>query len=298
METNTNIEPEPNDAIPEHAFLIIEGVKVQPLLETVINIGRKLENHVVIDDPRISRVHAQLRVIKGQYVLFDLDSKGGTFVNGQRTSQTILYSGDMISLAGVTLVFGLEISREDHRVETSPIGEAGSRAQPTVTMEKSTIDVKADGVESQTQLPNTIDPILQTGGAITTLWSQNRKPHLLVVEDDIDLGNMFKIYFDSTAEVTIVTSAVAGLAQYSSHLFDLVILDVELPGLDAYEFMKSIRAASQKVPVLFLTQKDSPFAAPPGLEIDADDYVRKPFDITEVKTHIMIGLKYRLKYLK
>src|SRR6185369_6430185 len=106
MANTNNNEPEINDAIPENAFLIIEGVKVHPLKESVINIGRRLENHVVIDDPRISRNHAQLRAIKGRYVLFDLNSTGGTFVNGQRTSQTVLYPGDVISLAGVALIFG------------------------------------------------------------------------------------------------------------------------------------------------------------------------------------------------
>ena len=154
MDTNTNHEsetdvpetPETDDAIPENAFLIIEGVKIHPLREPVINVGRKLENHVVIDDARISRTHAQLRVIKGHFVLFDLNSTGGTFVNGQRTSQTVLYPGDVISLAGVTLVFGQAIPHAD-RVETSPLATEGSGARPTVTMEKSTVDVKAGGAE-------------------------------------------------------------------------------------------------------------------------------------------------------
>ena len=92
--------------IPENAFLIIDGRKVFPLNGLVVNIGRRLENHLAIDDPRVSRTHAQLRVIKGRYVLFDLNSTGGTFINGQRTSQSILYPGDVISLAGVSLVFG------------------------------------------------------------------------------------------------------------------------------------------------------------------------------------------------
>src|SRR4030095_16308881 len=124
METNANNEPESNDAIPENAFLIVEGVKIHPLKESVINVGRRLENHVVIDDARISRTHVQLRAIKGHFVLFDLNSTGGTFVNGQRTSQTVLYPGDVISLAGVTLVFGQDIQRGD-LVETSPLGAAG-----------------------------------------------------------------------------------------------------------------------------------------------------------------------------
>lgn len=97
---------EDSEKLPENAFLIVEGVKVFPLALSVINIGRRLDNQLVIDDPRVSRNHSQLRSIKGRYVLFDLNSTGGTFVNGQRTSQSVLYPGDVISLAGVALIFG------------------------------------------------------------------------------------------------------------------------------------------------------------------------------------------------
>ena len=95
-----------NGVLPENAFLIVEGVKVFPLTLAVVNIGRRLDNQLIIDDPRVSRNHAQLRTIKGRYVVFDLNSTGGTFVNGQRTSQSVLYPGDVISLAGVALIFG------------------------------------------------------------------------------------------------------------------------------------------------------------------------------------------------
>jgi pSer/pThr/pTyr-binding forkhead associated (FHA) protein len=146
METNPANEPETNDAIPENAILIIEGVRVHPLKESVINIGRKFENQIIIDDPRISRVHAQLRAIKGHFVLFDLNSTGGTFVNGQRTSETVLYPGDVISLAGVTLIFAQDNpTPHPDRVDTSPLGEPGSSQRSTPTMEKSTIDVKIGG---------------------------------------------------------------------------------------------------------------------------------------------------------
>src|SRR5262245_18580492 len=152
METNPENEPELNDAVPQNAFLIIEGVKVHPLRELVVDIGRRFENHVVIDDPRISRHHAQLRAIRGHYVLFDLNSTGGTFVNGKRTSQTVLYPGDIISLAGVTLIFSQDnpAPRPD-LVETSPLGEPGSSQRSTPTMEKSTIDIKAGSSESRKQ---------------------------------------------------------------------------------------------------------------------------------------------------
>ncbi len=92
--------------IPEEAFLVIDGVKVIPLTQAVVNIGRRVENTVVLDDPRVSRKHAQLRAVKGRYVLYDLDSTGGSFVNGVRVTQSLLYPGDVISLAGVNVVYG------------------------------------------------------------------------------------------------------------------------------------------------------------------------------------------------
>lgn len=120
-------ETEPN--IPPNAFLIVEGTRVYPLTQSVVNIGRRLDNHVVIDDPRVSRTHAQLRAVKGRYILFDLNSTGGTYVNGQRVSQSILYPGDVISLAGVALIYGQDNPppRRD-LIETKPLSpESGER---------------------------------------------------------------------------------------------------------------------------------------------------------------------------
>jgi len=121
MTTETLSEPV-DTSMPENAFLIVDGRKVFPLTTSVVNIGRRLENQLTIDDPRVSRTHAQLRSIKGRYVVFDLDSTGGTFVNGKRTSQTILYPGDVISLAGVNLVFGQDnpLPRPDLK-DTGPL---------------------------------------------------------------------------------------------------------------------------------------------------------------------------------
>ena len=122
-----------NYSIPENAFLIVEGVKVYPLKAAVINIGRRLNNTVVVDDPRVSRNHAQLRAIKGRFVVFDLNSTGGTFVNGQRANQSVLYPGDVISLAGVTLIFGQDnpLPRPD-LADTSPLGDASSNRTTAV----------------------------------------------------------------------------------------------------------------------------------------------------------------------
>jgi len=93
------------DRIPPNAFFVIDGTRYYPLAKAVISIGRRLENDLVVDDPRVSRNHARLQAIEGHYVLFDLDSTGGTFVNGNRIVQTIIYPNDSISLGGVTLTF-------------------------------------------------------------------------------------------------------------------------------------------------------------------------------------------------
>lgn len=132
-----------NGRIPDNAFLIVEGVKVFPLVLPVVNIGRRLDNQLIIDDPRVSRNHAQLRTIKGRYVVFDLNSTGGTFVNGQRTSQSVLYPGDVISLAGVALIFGQDNPppRPDLK-DTSPFQNATSDRPTASLKEQSTAKLK------------------------------------------------------------------------------------------------------------------------------------------------------------
>jgi hypothetical protein len=124
------------EAIPGSAFLILHGTKIIPLTQSVINIGRRLDNHIVIDDPRVSRNHAQLRAIKGRFVVFDLNSTGGTFVNGQPANQSVLYPGDVVSLAGVTLIFGQDLpaaARSRELDQTAP-GSAASADRPTAVL--------------------------------------------------------------------------------------------------------------------------------------------------------------------
>jgi hypothetical protein len=98
---------EGEESIPvKAAFLIVGGTKVFTLQQAVTNIGRRLDNHLVVDDPRVSRYHAQVRYVRGRFIIFDLNSTGGTYVNGQRTTQSALYPGDVISLAGLPIIFG------------------------------------------------------------------------------------------------------------------------------------------------------------------------------------------------
>jgi hypothetical protein len=123
--------------LPSNAFLIIGGTQIVALNRSVINIGRRLDNHIVIDDPRVSRTHAQLRIVKDHYVIFDLNSSGGTFVNGERTNQSVLYPGDVISLAGITLIFGQDVpsSRVSSDGQTEPSSPV-SADRPTAIIKK------------------------------------------------------------------------------------------------------------------------------------------------------------------
>jgi hypothetical protein len=122
---------------PQSAFLIVGGVKVFPLNRSVVNIGRRSDNHLAIDDPRVSRYHAQLRAIRGRFVLFDLSSTGGTFVNGQRATQSVLYPGDVISLAGLSIIFGQDNPPPTMRPSgTEPLTPLATNDRPTVAFRK------------------------------------------------------------------------------------------------------------------------------------------------------------------
>lgn len=114
--------PAAGEEIPANAFFIVDGTRIYALEQAVINIGRREDNHLVISDPRVSRVHAQLRAVQGRYMIFDLDSSGGTMVNGEQVHQSVLYPGDVVSLSGVPLVFGQDPSGVDdtQAFETDP----------------------------------------------------------------------------------------------------------------------------------------------------------------------------------
>lgn len=86
------------------AYLVINN-QIFPLLKKVVKIGRKLENDLVINDETVSRWHAEIRYEEGEYVIHDRESTAGTFVNNKKIDRCILYSGDLIGLANVPLMF-------------------------------------------------------------------------------------------------------------------------------------------------------------------------------------------------
>ncbi len=99
--------PLPTQRAPK-AYLIVAGDRHLTLDRPVVTLGRRLDNTVILDDPRISRHHAQLRQRYGRWVLYDLGSAAGSSVNNDRVEECVLRPGDVISLAGVTLIYGEE----------------------------------------------------------------------------------------------------------------------------------------------------------------------------------------------
>jgi hypothetical protein len=97
--------PDEQYNMPRSPQLVVQGTRYIPLDRPVMNIGRRADNHIILDDLRVSRSHAQIRLRFGKFTLFDLGSRGGTFVNSQRVTEAILKPGDVISLAGVLLVY-------------------------------------------------------------------------------------------------------------------------------------------------------------------------------------------------
>lgn len=90
---------------PANPRLVINGERTIPLKDDVINIGRHPQNNIILDDAGVSRFHLQLRLRFGSYTLFDVQSQGGTLVNGVRVEECRLRSGDTIQIGQTAIVY-------------------------------------------------------------------------------------------------------------------------------------------------------------------------------------------------
>ena len=115
------------------------------------------------------------------------------------------------------------------------------------------------------------------------------KSRLLVVEDDNDISNMLRIYFGGLGyEVDVAPRGSEALEKTRTALPHLIVLDIMLPDIDGYEVCRNLRRSTRTshIPVIFLTQKDERSDKLQGLELGADDYITKPFDIEELKLRV------------
>ncbi len=120
------------------------------------------------------------------------------------------------------------------------------------------------------------------------------KSRLMIVEDDLDIANMLSIYFKSQGyEVDWASHGRMALEKIRQVMPHLIILDIILPDIDGYEVCRSLRVnlRTSHIPVIFLTRRDELADKLKGLELGADDYITKPFDIEELRLRVQNALQ-------
>jgi two-component system phosphate regulon response regulator OmpR len=117
-------------------------------------------------------------------------------------------------------------------------------------------------------------------------------PHLLIVDDDRRIRDLLSRFLSGEGyRVTTAETAADARAKLKSLSFDLLILDVMMPGESGFDFAKSMRGAANDVPILMLTARDAAESRIKGLEIGADDYMSKPFEPRELSLRVANILK-------
>lgn len=113
------------------------------------------------------------------------------------------------------------------------------------------------------------------------------KRKVLVIEDERDIAELLALHLrDLNCEVTLAADGHEGMRQAFARNWDLVILDLRLPGPDGLSICRALRRESHYVPILMLTSKSSELDRVLGLELGADDYVTKPFSVSELMARV------------
>lgn len=111
------------------------------------------------------------------------------------------------------------------------------------------------------------------------------KHKVLFVEDEPDLGNVIKQYLevmDFDIEWCANGAAALNVFKGKAHEFSLLVIDIQLPGMDGFELAERINRINNNIPFLFLTARNEKKDRLHGLKLGADDYISKPFDIDEL----------------
>lgn len=115
---------------------------------------------------------------------------------------------------------------------------------------------------------------------------------ILVVEDDPDISHLLEIHLrDNAYQVDVVNNGVDGLERASNRVYQLIVLDLMLPGMDGLQLCRNLRSQSITIPILMLTAKSSELDRVLGLELGADDYLTKPFSILELQARVRAILR-------
>lgn len=115
---------------------------------------------------------------------------------------------------------------------------------------------------------------------------------ILIIEDNTDLANLLAVHLrDLAFEVDIAEDGSEGLAKAQRTLYDLILLDLMLPGINGLDICRRIREKPPYVPIIMLTSRSSETDRVVGLELGADDYVTKPFSVMELVARVKALLR-------
>lgn len=113
------------------------------------------------------------------------------------------------------------------------------------------------------------------------------KRSVLVIEDQQDIAKLIGMHLkDNDCQVKLAYDGHAGFAEAEAKNYDLIILDLMLPGIDGLEICRRLRAKANYTPILMLTSKSSELDRVLGLEMGADDYLTKPFSVLELTARV------------
>ena len=117
------------------------------------------------------------------------------------------------------------------------------------------------------------------------------KQKILIVDDDLNIAELISLYLTKECyETTIVQDGIAALESFKNNDYNLILLDLMLPGIDGYEVCREIRKTSN-IPIIMLSAKGEIFDKVLGLELGADDYIIKPFDSKELVARVKAVLR-------
>jgi DNA-binding response OmpR family regulator len=120
----------------------------------------------------------------------------------------------------------------------------------------------------------------------------NEMTKILLVEDDQNFGDVLRSYLEMhDYDVTLATDGAMGYDKFHKSNYDLCLLDVMMPKKDGFTLAKEIREEDQDVPIIFLTAKAMKEDVLQGFRTGADDYIKKPFDSSELLYRIQAVLK-------
>ena len=119
------------------------------------------------------------------------------------------------------------------------------------------------------------------------------KEHVLIIEDEQNIARVLQLELEFEGySVEIAYTGTDGLIKYREKPWDLVLLDLMLPGLSGLDVLRRIRTTEAKTPVILLTAKSGLEDKVKGLDLGANDYVTKPFEIEELLARVRTAIRF------